>query len=210
MKKDFAKLKIITCHLGNGSSITAVKDGQSYDTSMGLTPLEGLLMGTRTGDMDPAVVLYIMDKDKLSPQEMNTLLNSKSGVKGVSGISNDMRQLIAKAKEGDARAQLALDMFDYRLIKYIGSYVAAMAGCDAIVFTGGIGENDVAMRARVLDPLRFIGVDIDSERNSSPAKEKVITRDGSRICAWVVPTNEELMIARKTKAIVEQERSSAR
>jgi acetate kinase len=210
MKKDFAKLKIITCHLGNGSSITAVKHGQSYDTSMGLTPLEGLLMGTRTGDMDPAVVLYIMDKQKLSPQEMNTLLNNKSGVKGMSGISNDMRQLIAKAKEGDPRAQLALDMFDYRLIKYIGAYVAAMAGCDAIVFTGGIGENDVAMRARVLKPLQFIGVDLDPERNSSPAKEKVITRDGSRICAWVVPTNEELMIARKTKAIVEQERSSAR
>jgi acetate kinase len=210
MKKDFAKLKIITCHLGNGSSIAAVKHGQSFDTSMGLTPLEGLLMGTRTGDMDPAVVLYIMDKDKLSPQEMNTLLNSKSGVKGVSGISNDMRQLIAKAKEGDARAQLALDMFDYRLVKYIGSYVAAMAGCDAIVFTGGIGENDVAMRARVLDPLRFVGVEIDPERNSSAAKEKVITRDGSRICAWVVPTNEELMIARKTKAIVEQGRSLVR
>ena len=210
MKKDFAKLKIITCHLGNGSSITAVKDGQSYDTSMGLTPLEGLLMGSRTGDMDPAAVLYIMDKDKLSPQEMNTLLNSKSGVRGVSGISNDMRQVIAKAKEGDARAQLALDMFDYRLLKYIGSYVAAMAGCDAIVFTGGIGENDLAMRARVLEPLRFMGVDIDPERNSSPAKEKAITRDGSRICAWVIPTNEELMIAQKTKAIVEQERSSVR
>jgi acetate kinase len=204
MKKDFAQIKIITCHLGNGSSITAVKNGQSFDTSMGLTPLEGLLMGTRTGDMDPAVVLYIMDKDKLSPQEMNTLLNSKSGVKGVSGISNDMRQVIAKAKEGDARAKLALDMFDYRLIKYIGSYVAAMGGCDAVVFTGGIGENDAAMRARVLDPLRFIGVDMDPERNSSDAKEKVITRDGSRISVWVVPTNEELMIARKTRAIVEQ------
>ena len=210
MKKDFAKLKIITCHLGNGSSITAVKHGQSFDTSMGLTPLEGLLMGTRTGDMDPAVVLYIMDKDKLSPQEMNTLLNSKSGVKGVSGISNDMRQIIAKGKEGDARAQLALDMFDYRLVKYIGSYVAAMAGCDAIVFTGGIGENDVAMRARVLEPLRFIGADIDSERNNSPAREKVITRDGSRIGVWVVPTNEELMIARKTKAIIEQGRGPVR
>ena len=210
MKKDFAQLKIITCHLGNGSSITAVKHGQSFDTSMGLTPLEGLLMGTRTGDMDPAVVLYIMDKDKLSPQEMNTLLNSKSGVKGVSGISNDMRQIIAKGKEGDARAQLALDMFDYRLVKYIGAYVAAMSGCDAIVFTGGIGENDVAMRARVLEPLRFMGVEIDPERNSSPAKEKVITRDGSRICAWVVPTNEELMIARKTKAIIEQGRGPVR
>ena len=210
MNKDFAKLKIITCHLGNGSSITAVKDGQSYDTSMGLTPLEGLLMGTRTGDMDPAVVLYIMDKDKLSPQEMNTLLNSKSGVKGVSGVSNDMRQVIAKAKEGDARAQLALDMFDYRLVKYIGAYVASMGGCDAIVFTGGIGENDVPMRARVLEPLRFIGVELDPERNSSNAKEKVITRDGSRISVWVVPTNEELMIARKTKAIIEQGRSLVR
>jgi acetate kinase len=204
MKKDFAQIKMITCHLGNGSSITAVKNGQSFDTSMGLTPLEGLLMGTRTGDMDPAVVLYIMDKDKLSPQEMNTLLNSKSGIKGVSGISNDMRQVIAKAKEGDARAKLALDMFDYRLVKYIGSYVAAMGGCDAVVFTGGIGENDAAMRARVLDPLRFIGVDMDPARNSSDAKEKVITRDGSRISVWVVPTNEELMIARKTRAIVEQ------
>ena len=151
-----------------------------------------------------------MDKDKLSPQEMNTLLNSKSGVKGVSKVSNDMRQVIAKAKEGDARAQLALDIFDYRLIKYIGSYVAAMAGCDAVVFTGGIGENDAAMRARVLDPLRFIGVDMDPERNSSAAKEKVITRDGSRISVWVVPTNEELMIARKTKAIVESGRSLPR
>jgi acetate kinase len=210
MKKDFAQIKIITCHLGNGSSITAVKNGQSFDTSMGLTPLEGLLMGTRTGDMDPAVVLYIMDKDKLSPQEMNTLLNSKSGVKGVSGISNDMRQVIAKAKEGDARAKLALDMFDYRLVKYIGSYVAAMGGCDAVVFTGGIGENDAAMRARVLDPLQFIGIDTDPARNSSDAKEKVITRDGSRISVWVVPTNEELMIARKTRAIVEQGRSVVR
>jgi acetate kinase len=204
MKKDLAKIKLITCHLGNGSSITAVKNGQSYDTSMGLTPLEGLIMGTRTGDMDPAVVLYIMEKDKLSPQEMNTLLNSKSGVKGVSGVSNDMRQLIAKAKEGDSRAQLALDIFDYRLVKYIGSYVAGMGGCDAIVFTGGIGENDAAMRGRVLEKLAFIGADLDSDRNNSSAKEKVITRDSSRISAWVVPTNEELMIARKTKTIVEQ------
>ena len=135
---------------------------------------------------------------------MNTLLNSKSGVKGVSGVSNDMRQVIAKAKEGDARAQLALDIFDYRLVKYIGAYVASMGGCDAIVFTGGIGENDVPMRARVLAPLRFIGVELDPERNSSNDKEKLITRDGSRISVWVVPTNEELMIARKTKAVVEQ------
>ena len=204
MKRNFEDLKIITCHLGNGSSITAVKNGKSFDTSMGLTPLEGLLMGTRTGDMDPAVVLYIMEKDKLSPQEMNTLLNSKSGVKGVSGISNDMRQIIAKAAEGDARAQLALDMFVYRLIKYIGAYMAAMAGCDAIVLTGGIGENSAPVRARVLEPLKFMGVEIDLARNSSGAAEKLITKDHSRIAAWVIPTNEELMIARKTKAIVEQ------
>jgi acetate kinase len=207
MKKDFDKLKIITCHLGNGSSITAVKNGKSFDTSMGLTPLEGLIMGTRTGDMDPAVVLYIMDKDKLSPQEMNTLLNSKSGLKGVSGISNDMRQLITKAAEGDARAKLALDMLDYRLLKYIGSYMAAMAGCDAIVFTGGIGENNVGMRARVLEPLQFMGIEVDSARNSSGPAEKLISKDSSRVAAWVIPTNEELMIARKTKAIVEQGRS---
>jgi acetate kinase len=207
MKKDFDKLKIITCHLGNGSSITAVKNGKSFDTSMGLTPLEGLIMGTRTGDMDPAVVLYIMDKDKLSPQEMNTLLNSKSGLKGVSGISNDMRQLIAKAAEGDARAQLALDMLDYRLLKYIGSYIAAMEGCDAIVFTGGIGENNAGMRARVLEKLQFMGVEVDSARNSSGPAEKLISKDSSRVAAWVIPTNEELMIARKTKDIVELGRS---
>jgi acetate kinase len=203
MKKDLSSIKMITCHLGNGCSVAAVKNGHVYDTSMGLTPLEGLVMGTRTGDMDPAVVLYIMDKDKLSLQEMNTLLNSKSGLKGVSGVSNDMRQLIAKAKEGDARSQLALDMFDHRIIKYVGSYAAAMGGCDAVVFTGGIGENDPDMRARVLAPLQFMGLDFDAARNSSDTKEKVITKDGSRVSAWVVPTNEELMIARKTKAIVE-------
>ncbi len=203
MRKDLSSLKMITCHLGNGSSVAAVKHGKVYDTSMGMTPLEGLVMGTRTGDMDPAVVLHIMDKDKLSLQEMNTLLNGKSGLKGVSGISNDMRQLIAKAKEGDARAKLALDMFDHRLVKYIGGYAAAMGGCDTVVFTGGIGENDAAMRARVLAPLQFLGLELDPVRNSSDAKEKIITKDGSRITAWVVPTNEELMIARKTKAIVE-------
>jgi len=155
-------------------------------------------------------VLYIMDKDKLSPQEMNTLLNSKSGLKGVSGISNDMRQLIAKAAEGDARAKLALDMLDYRLLKYIGSYIAAMSGCDAIVFTGGIGENNAGMRARVLEPLQFMGIELDPARNSSGPAEKLISKDGSRVAAWVVPTNEELMIARKTKAIVEQGRSQVR
>jgi acetate kinase len=202
--KAFDKLRIITCHLGNGSSITAIKNGKSFDTSMGLTPLEGLVMGTRTGDMDPAVVLYIMDKEKLSPQEMNTLLNNKSGVKGISGISNDMRQIMEKAEEGHARAQLALDMFVYRIVKYIGSYVAAMGGADAIVFTGGIGENSTLVRSKILEPLGFLGAELDPVRNGSDAREKVITTDSSRIAAWVVPTNEELSIAKKTKSVVEQ------
>jgi acetate kinase len=204
MKKDFDKVRLITCHMGNGSSITAVKNGKSFDTSMGLTPLEGVVMGTRTGDMDPAVVLYIMDKQKLSPQEMNTLLNNKSGVKGISGISNDMRQLMEKAAEGNHRAQLALDIFVYRVVKYIGAYVAAMGGADAIIFTGGIGENAAGIRAKIMEPLGFLGAEMDSVRNGSDAKEKIITRDGSRIAAWVVPTNEELMIAQKTKTIIEQ------
>jgi acetate kinase len=203
MKKDFDKVRIITCHMGNGSSITAVKNGKSFDTSMGLTPLEGLVMGTRAGDMDPAVVLHIMAQQKLSPQEMNTLMNNKSGVKGLSGISNDMREITQKAKEGNARAQLALDVFVYRVVKYIGSYVAAMGGADAIVFTGGIGENAADTRAEILKPLAFMGAELDPVRNGSDAKEKVITTDGSRIAAWVVPTNEELSIAQKTQAIVE-------
>jgi acetate kinase len=203
MNRDFAELRLITCHMGNGSSITAVKHGKSFDTSMGLTPLEGVLMGTRTGDMDPAVVLHIMEKQKLSPQEMNKLLNNMSGVKGISGISNDMRLLMEKAEEGNQRAQLALDIFVYRIVKYVGAYVAAMGGADAIIFTGGIGENATALRAKILEPLAFLGAEIDPVRNGSDAKEKVITRDGSRIAAWVVPTNEELMIARKTKTIVE-------
>jgi acetate kinase len=150
------------------------------------------------------VVLYIMDKEKLSPQEMNTLLNNKSGVKGVSGISNDMRQITEKAEEGNQRAQLALDMFVYRVVKCVGSYVAAMGGADAIVFTGGIGENAVGIRAKIMEPLAFLGAELDQVRNGSDAKEKVITRDGSRIAAWVVPTNEELMIAKKTRAIVDE------
>ncbi len=204
MKKDFDKIRLITCHMGNGSSITAVKHGRSFDTSMGLTPLEGVVMGTRTGDMDPAVVLHIMEKQKLSPQEMNSMLNKKSGVKGISGVSNDMRLLMEKAQEGHPRAQLALDLFAYRIVKYIGSYVAAMGGADAIVFTGGIGENAVGIRSKILEPLAFIGAELDPVRNGSDAREKLITRDGSRVAAWVVPTNEELMIARKTKTIVEQ------
>jgi acetate kinase len=178
MKKDFDKIRLITCHMGNGSSITAVKNGKSFDTSMGLTPLEGVVMGTRTGDMDPAVVLYIMDRQKLSPQEMNTLLNNKSGMKGISGISNDMREIEQKAAEGNQRAKLALDIFVYRVVKYIGAYVAAMGGADAIVFTGGIGENATSMRAKILEPLAFLGAELDPVRNGSDAREKIITSIG--------------------------------
>jgi acetate kinase len=172
LKKDFDKVRLITCHLGNGSSITAVKNGRSFDTSMGLTPLEGLVMGTRVGDMDPAGVLYIMNGQNLSTQEMNTLLNNKSGMKGISGISNDMRQIEEKAAEGNQRAQLTFDIVAYRVVKYIGSYVAAMGGADAIVFTGGIGENSTTMRAKVLEPLAFLGAELDPVRNGSDAKEK--------------------------------------
>jgi acetate kinase len=146
-----------------------------------------------------------MDKQKLSLQEVNTLLNNKSGVKGLSGISNDMRQIEEKAAEGNQRAKLALDVFAYRVVKYIGSYVAAMGGADAIVFTGGIGENATSMRAKILEPLAFLGAELDPVRNGSDGKEKVITLDSSRIAAWVVPTNEELMIAQKTKSIVEEQ-----
>jgi acetate kinase len=204
MKKDFTKLRIITCHLGNGSSITAIKNGESCDTSMGLTPLEGLIMGTRTGDMDPAVVLWIIDKEQMSTDDVNSLLNKKSGFKGISGVSNDLRELMQKAGEGHARCQLAIDMFCYRLTKYIGSYIAAMGGADAIVFTGGIGENAVMIREKVLEPLAGLGVALDKKKNESKEKEKVITKWRSKIKAFVVPTNEELTIARKTKFVVEE------
>lgn len=204
LQKDFNQVNLITCHLGNGSSITAVKKGKSFDTSMGLTPLEGVVMGTRTGDMDPAVVLHIMERQKLTLAEMNKLLNNMSGVKGLSGVSNDMRQILHKAGEGNHRAQLALDIFVYRIVKYIGAYLAAMGGADALIFTGGIGENSVPLRARIMEPLAFLGAELDPALNASDAREKVITRAGSRLPAWVVPTNEELSIAQKTRGIIER------
>ena len=204
MKKDFAKLKIVTCHLGNGSSMTAVKNGQSVDTTMGFTPLEGLLMGTRTGDMDPAVLLWIIDKEQMTTDDVNALCNKKSGFKGISGVSNDLRELLAKAAEGHARSQLAIDIFCYRITKYIGAYAAAMGGLDAVVFTGGIGENAVQIRQKCIEPLEFMGMVVDPAKNESKEKEKLITRGKSKAQVWVVPTNEELMIARKTKFVVEE------
>ncbi|MBP7792366.1 MAG: acetate kinase [Candidatus Goldbacteria bacterium] len=204
LKKDYKKIKIITCHLGNGCSITAIKNGQSTDTSMGFTPLEGLVMGTRTGDMDPYVVLYIMEKEHLNTKEMNDLLNKKSGLKGISGISNDMREIMDAAANGNIRAQYAIDIFTYRITKYIGSYAAAMGGVDAVVFTGGIGENAPAIRQQALEPLEFMGLKIDKKANESKEKEKIISARNSKIKVLVIPTNEELMIAKKTKWVVEE------
>lgn len=202
LKKDIKKMKIITCHLGNGASITAVKNGLSVDTSMGLTPLEGLVMGTRTGDMDPAVVTFLMKKEHLTADEMDSLLNKKSGLKGISGISNDLREIKDAAANGNSRAQFAIDIFCYRITKYIGSYAAAMGGLNAIVFTGGIGENAADVRAKVLAPLKFLGIRLDEIKNKSKEKEKVISSVVSRVKVLVVPTNEELMIALKTKIVV--------
>jgi acetate kinase len=204
MNKEFTKVRLITSHMGNGSSITAIKNGESVDTSMGLTPLEGLLMGTRTGDMDPAVVLHLMDKEQMTTAEVNDLCNKKSGFKGISGVSNDLRELLAKAAEGHARCQLAIDMFCYRITKYIGSYAAAMGGVDAIIFTGGIGENAVAVREKIIEPLAFMGITLDKARNASKEREKSITTGRSKVKVFVIPTNEELSIARKTKFVVEE------
>lgn len=204
LKRDIRKLKIITCHLGNGASIAAVKGGVSVDTSMGLTPLEGLVMGTRTGDMDPAVVTFLMKKEHLSPDEMDRLLNKKSGLRGVSGVSNDLREIMEAAEHGNDRAQIAIDLFCYRITKYIGSYAAAMGGVDAVVFAGGIGENAVDVRAKVLAPLGFMGIKLDEAKNRAKEKEKIISTASSRVKAMVVPTNEELMIAMKAKSIVSE------
>ena len=195
--------KIITCHLGNGSSISAVKDGKVIDTSMGFTPLAGIEMGTRCGDIDPAIVPYIMNKTGMTPDEVNNYMNKKCGFPGVSGISSDCRDVCAAAKEGNHRAQLALDIVVYEIQKFIGAYTVAMGGLDAIVFTAGIGENDSAMRANVCKGLEFMGVDFDAEKNAnrySSATE--ISKPGSKVKVFMIPTNEELVIAKDTEAIV--------
>ncbi|AEG59969.1 acetate/propionate family kinase [Desulforamulus ruminis] len=200
--KPLNELKIVVCHLGNGSSITAVGNGASIDTSMGFTPLAGLPMGSRTGDMDPAVVPFIMEKENLNVNEINDLMNKKSGVLGVSGVSSDFRDLEEAAEKGHERAELALSMFAYSIIKYVGAYTAALGGLDLLVFTGGIGENSKDMRARVLKGLAYTGLEVDEENNNTRGKEIIISKPGSKITAMVVPTNEELMIARETKALV--------
>lgn len=195
-------LKIISCHLGNGASICAIKDGECIDTSMGLTPLDGLEMGTRCGTIDPATVTFIMKKENLTPDQMDTLMNKKSGVLGVSGVSSDFRDLSAAAKEGNERAKLAIDIFCYRVKTYIGSYAAAMNGVDAIVFTGGIGENDLAVRKQCVSGLDFLGITIDDEKNAVRGKEIAISTPESKVKVLVIPTNEELAIARETLKLI--------
>ncbi len=200
--KNFNNLRIITCHLGNGSSVTAIQNGKSIDTSMGFTPLEGLMMGTRSGDVDLGVLLFLAEKENLSIADTNAMFNKRSGVCGISGISFDMRDVEQAAGNGNSRAQLSLVMYAYRVKKYIGAYAAAMSGVDLIIFAGGIGENDVDTRSRILDGLGFLGVDFDNERNAVRGREAILTRPGSRVVSMVMPTNEELVIAIDTYNIV--------
>lgn len=200
--KPYDQMKIIVCHLGNGASISAVNCGKSVDTSMGLTPLEGLVMGTRSGDLDPAIIDFVGKKEGLSLDEMNEVLNKKSGMLGISGVSSDGRDLEAAAESGNKRAQLALDVFDYRVIKYIGAYAAVMNGVDAIAFTAGIGENNIKMRKDVCSSLTYLGVKLDEEKNNVRGEERIISADDSKVQVLLVPTNEELAIARETLALV--------
>ncbi|MDD4331023.1 MAG: acetate kinase [Methanosarcinaceae archaeon] len=194
--------KLITCHLGNGSSIAAVRGGKSIETSMGFTPLEGLAMGTRCGSLDPAVIPFLMEKENLTAREIDTLMNKKSGVLGVSGLSNDFRDLDEAAANGNKRAELALQLFAYRVKKYIGEYSAVLNGTDAIVFTAGIGENSASIRQRILMGLDNVGISIDEEKNKIRGEEIDISTDEASVRVFVIPTNEELAIARETKELV--------
>ena len=199
---DIKTQKIITCHLGNGSSVAAIKNGKSFDTSMGMTPAEGLIMGTRTGDIDPGALLYMAEKEETSIKETSNLLNKKSGMLGISGVSSDMRDIEEAANKGNHRAQLALEMFAYRARKYIGAYTAALGGVDIIVFAGGIGENDTETRKRILNGLEFMGIELDSEKMNIRGEEAILSTPASKIKVMVVPTNEEFMIANDTFEIV--------
>jgi len=199
---DINKQRIITCHLGNGSSMAAIKNGKSYDTSMGMTPAEGLIMGTRTGDIDPGALLYMAEKEDASIKETSNLLNKKSGMLGISGVSSDMRDIENAASQGNHRAQLALEMFAYRAKKYIGAYTAAMGGVDIIVFAGGIGEMDTETRKRILNGLEFLGFELDQNKLNIRGEEAMLSTPDSKVKVMVVPTNEEMMIARDTYEIV--------
>jgi acetate kinase len=198
-------VNVITLHLGNGSSIAAIKGGNSVDTSMGFTPLEGLVMGTRSGDLDPAILEFICDKEGMTVHEVDNLLNKGSGLLGISGLTHDMRELIAEADEsGDRRARLAIEIFCYRIRKYIGSYLAAMNGADAVIFSGGIGENSATIRAKICEGMSWAGIELDDARNAEHVngREGIISTDSSRLKVWTIPTNEELLIARDTVRLI--------
>lgn len=203
--KKLEDLKIVTAHLGNGCSVAAIKNGISVDTSMGFTPLEGLLMGTRSGDIDTSIILHVMGKEGLSLSEANTLLNKHSGLAGISGESSDMREIIASMNEGNKRSKYAFDIFNYRIKKYVGGYAAAMGGLDALVFTGGIGENSFEVRGAVCEGLEFLGIELDQEKNNK--KEIDLSKEGSKVKILRIPTNEELVIALDTAEIVEKKQN---
>ena len=196
---DFEKSKVITCHIGNGASVTAILNGKSYDTSMGFTPVDGLIMGTRTGEIDPGALLYIADKENLSTAQINNLINKQSGMQGITDVSSDMRDIEAAAAEGNERALLGLDMYRTRIQRFVGGYAAIMGGVDLIVFTGGVGENDPATREQVCSGLEFMGVEFDCEANEGVrGKDKILSKDSSRVKVMVTTTDEELVIATDT------------
>lgn len=201
--KHMSDLRIISCHLGNGSSVAAIKGGRSIDTSMGFTPLSGLIMGTRCGDIDPAIVPFLMEKWDMTYHEIDAVMNKKSGVLGISGVSNDFRVIEDAAKEGNKRAQLALDMFHYKVRSTIGAFAAVMGGVDAIIFTAGIGENGIGNRDAICNGLEYLGTRLDSNRNNTRGEEKEISVEGAAVKIFVIPTNEEIMIARDTRRITQ-------
>jgi acetate kinase len=201
--RPLTSLKLITCHLGNGCSITAVDRGKSVDTSMGLTPLEGLMMGTRCGDIDPAIIFHLMEEGQMSADTINQMLNRESGLLGVSGAASDVRDLFQAVSEGNPQAALALKMFSYRVRQYIGKYAAVLGGLDALIFTAGIGENAPSIRATICENLGFLGIHLDEEKNQSSGVEKPIHREDAPVKLLVIPTNEELMIARDTLRLIE-------
>ena len=203
LNKDIKDINIVTCHLGNGCSVSAVKGGECVDTSMGFTPVDGMMMGTRCGSIDPSALTYIGEKENLSYAELNELCNKKSGLLGISGLSNDSRDVCDAADEGDKRSLLATTMQEYQVLKLVGSYVAAMGGTDAIVFTGGLGENNERIRRNICDKLSFLGISCDYDANNCRGKEVRISTPDSKVAVFVIPTDEEMVIARDTKDIVE-------
>ena len=202
--KPIEELKLITCHLGNGASVCAIKHGESVDTSMGLTPLEGLAMGTRSGDIDPAIIAFVMEKEGLTAQQVTDVLNKKSGVYGVSGVTSDFRDIEAEAADGNDRAQAALDLYYYRVAKYVGEYAAAMNGVDAVIFTAGLGENSKECRAEVCAYLGYLGIVVDHEKNAVRGKVADFSGNGATVRSMTIPTNEELVIARDTKELLDK------